>query len=560
MSISRRAMAMPSSAVSPAVDGEVADRDGRGSVQARWRPGLTSTLLLGLAGAVLFLCYLRQSWTISLNSDGASDILQAHDMLHGNVLLHGWQLSQLSFWSTELPQYVLLESVMGVSVAVVHVGGAMTCTLLVLLSAVLAKGQATGREAVVRMLVAGGIMLAPQLGHGTEIFLESPDHAGTAVPLLVTWLAIDRLAERRWLMPVTVAVLLTWTLVADPLALWAGAVPLFVVGAARAYRKLAVDGQTPAAAWPDLALAAAAVLATLAASAVYKLIRAQGGYALLPFANHLITTHGLMASLSGTLVDILAVFGADFLGLTAQPVTALVAVHLVGLGVAVWAVALAIRRFPRDTDRVAQILLIAVLVTVTALLVGGRSGNPWNGRYIAPMLPAAAVLTGRVLAGRLISARLLPLTGVVLLGYLAALGHGAVQPPVPTVNHRLADWLVARHLDYGLSSYWLGSSITVSTGQQVRIRPIQPAPSGPGLGPTIESQASWYDPRQHTADFVIIPAGRARDVPPDPTLAELLATFGTPRRTYRVGKDLVLFYGRNLLPQVHQLKSYGYSG
>ncbi len=179
MWISRKAAALPSAvAVSPGMDGEVAGRDRRRPALARWRPGLITALLLALAGAVLFLCYLRQSWTLSLNSDGAADILQARDMLHGNVLLHGWQLSQVSFWSTELPQYMLLESVMGVSVAVVHVAGAMTCTLLVLLSALLAKGRATGREAIVRMLVAGGIMLAPQLGPGTAIFMLSPRSCG----------------------------------------------------------------------------------------------------------------------------------------------------------------------------------------------------------------------------------------------------------------------------------------------------------------------------------------------------------------------------------------------
>ena len=40
----------------------------------------------------------------------------------------------------------------------------MTYTLLVLIAAALAKGTATGREAAVRMLIAGGIMLAPELG------------------------------------------------------------------------------------------------------------------------------------------------------------------------------------------------------------------------------------------------------------------------------------------------------------------------------------------------------------------------------------------------------------
>ncbi len=565
---SRKVVALPSAvAVSPGADGEVAGRDEPRPVLARSRPGLITGSLLALAGAVLFLCYLRQSWTRSLNSDGAADILQAHDMLHGNVLLHGWQLSQVSFWSTELPQYVLLESVMGVRVAVVHVAGAMTCTLLVLLSALLAKGRTTGREAVVRMLVAGGIMLAPQLGPGTAIFMLSPDHAGTAVPLLVTWLVVDRLADRRWWTPVIVVVLLAWALVADPLVLWAGVVPLAVACAARAYHQLAVERRPLASARPDLALAAAAVLAIPAASAAYRLIRAHGGYGLLPLADQMIPGDALVRSLIGTLKDVLALFGADFLGLTVRPAIALVAVHLVGLGLAVWGVAVAIRRFPRDTDRVVQILLIAVLAMVAAMVISGRatSLHPTDGRVMAPMLPSVAALTGRVLAGRLLAgrplpARLLPLLGVALLGYVAALGYGAAQPPTPTVNQQLATWLVAHHLDYGLSGYWQGSSTTVVSGQRAQLRPIQPAPSGAGLGPTIEAQASWYDPRQHDADFVIVPAGFTYSLPPDPTWAEALATFGKPRRVYRVGANVVLFYGRNLLPSVHQLKSYGYSG
>ena len=521
------------------------------------------------AGAVLFWCYLRQSWTRSLNSDGAADILQAHNMLQGNVLLHGWQLSQVSFWSTELPQYMLLESVMGVRVAVVHVAGAMTGTLLVLLAALLAMGRATGREAVVRMLVAGGIMLAPQFGPGTAIFMLSPDHAGTAVPLLVTWLVVDRLADRRWWTPVIVVVLLAWALVADPLVLWAGLVPLAVACAARACHQLAVDRRPLASARPDLALAAAALLAIPAASAAYWLIRAHGGYGLLPLADQMIPIDALARSLTGTLKDVLTLFGADFLGMTAQPAAALVAVHLVGLGLAVSGVAVAVRRFPRDTDRVAQILLIAVLAMVTAMVISGRAMglHPTDGRVMAPMLPSVAALTGRVLAGRLISARLklisvrvLPLLGVALLGYVAALGYGAAQPPTPTANQELASWLVAHHFDYGLSGYWQGSSVTVISGQRAQLRPIQPSPSGAGLGPTIEAQASWYDPRQHDADFVIVPAGLTHNVPPDPTRSEALATFGEPTRVYRVGTHLVLFYDRNLLPSVHQLRSYGYSG
>lgn len=41
------------------------------------------------AAAVLFFCYLQISGVESVTSDGASNALQAWDMLHGNWLLKG---------------------------------------------------------------------------------------------------------------------------------------------------------------------------------------------------------------------------------------------------------------------------------------------------------------------------------------------------------------------------------------------------------------------------------------------------------------------------------------
>ncbi len=43
-----------------------------------------------VAAAGLFFCYWRQSQSIPLGSDGAGNVLQAWDMLHGNLLLSNW--------------------------------------------------------------------------------------------------------------------------------------------------------------------------------------------------------------------------------------------------------------------------------------------------------------------------------------------------------------------------------------------------------------------------------------------------------------------------------------
>ena len=47
-----------------------------------------------------FACYLRLARTRAVNSDGAGNALQAWDMLHGNLPLHGWSLSDVSFYTT----------------------------------------------------------------------------------------------------------------------------------------------------------------------------------------------------------------------------------------------------------------------------------------------------------------------------------------------------------------------------------------------------------------------------------------------------------------------------
>ena len=62
-----------------------------------------------VGAAALFACYLRLAGTRAVNSDGASQALQAWDMLHGNLLLRGWGLTDVSFYTTELPQYMLVD-------------------------------------------------------------------------------------------------------------------------------------------------------------------------------------------------------------------------------------------------------------------------------------------------------------------------------------------------------------------------------------------------------------------------------------------------------------------
>ena len=175
-------------------------RSSRGPASRASARRLLAAAAAVLAVALLFVAYLQMSRTYPENSDESNDLLMAWDMLHGNVLLHGWYLSDVSFITTELPQYLMLERLFGLHTDTAHIAAAMTYTLVVVLAVLLARGrvgqdQTSRREAAPRMLLTAGLMFAPQLGVGVFVLLLSLGHIGTAVPLLLTWLVIDLLTR-----------------------------------------------------------------------------------------------------------------------------------------------------------------------------------------------------------------------------------------------------------------------------------------------------------------------------------------------------------------------------
>jgi hypothetical protein len=505
--------------------------------------------LLGVIAA--FAANLGLARTRAVNSDGASNALQAWDMLHGNLLLHGWALSDVSFYTTELPQYMLVEIVRGLNQDVVHVAAAMTYTLATLLAALLARGDATGRQAVTRVLIAGGIMLAPQLASGVNILISSPDHIGTSVPVMVVWLILDR-ARRSWYIPVIVGALLGWAMVADMLVLYIGVLPLVLVCAVSIARAGAVEHRPLASQWYELALAVAALAGAAAAGLALHVIHARGGFYMPAPAGQLVQSGGMfLHNLAIAGRGLLLLGGADFLGLRGVVGTAFAVLHLAGVFLAAWGTWLATRRFLRDRDLVAQLLVTGVALNLAVYVLSSKVGVITQTREIAAVLPFAAALAGRLLAGRLQAAGPRLLLVAVLLGYLAGLAWEISQPPVAAQNQQLASWLRARHLDEGLSGYWESNVVTLTSGDRVRIRAV--ATSGGRIVPSLrESNAAWYDPGRATASFVVLFPGVAGYPGFTPERA-VLATFGRPARIYHVGAYTILVWNANLLTQLARL-------
>ena len=492
--------------------------------------------------ALLGVAYYLQARSVATISEGSSQALQAWDMVHGNPLLRGWSLSDVSFYTTELPEYALVELVRGLNTWTIPTAAAVSYFGQVVLAGFLARGRARGFEGWVRGLIAVGIMLAPPLGPATALLMASPDHVGTHVPLLLIYLVLDRVRPRWWV-PVVVLVLLTWGTIGDPLVIYEGALPVAGVCVLRVYRR-----RGPwRAQWYDLSLAAAAGLSAGLARVILKVIEDHGGfYVRTPIAAF--GTPGQVSALLWTKVgNVLLVFGADFFGVVFGRSAWVALLHLIAVVLVFWAVAAVVRRLYVEEDQVTVMLAAAFVVVLVAYVLGTKP----DSNEVVGLLPIGAVLAGRVLGPKLIGTGLVPVLSVVFVVFAVFLGANATWPAQVNPNQAVGTWLRQHGYTYGLAGYWNASAITVETGGAVTVRPVRTYQASV-VTTNFQSDSSWYDANQHYANFVITtPTNRCGDL--CLTKWGLKEGFGPPAQVVEVGDFEVLIYDQNLLTSVTEV-------
>src|SRR6185437_12915144 len=257
--------------------------------------------------------------------------------------------------------------------------------------------------------------------------------------------------------------------------------------------------------------------------------------------------HRVVVALEG----ILNVYGADFFhisqnnpfgpalgGLPLAVGVALAVVHLVGVGLAVWGFFRAFRFF-------------------------FDSAGLFDAREILAVLPFGAVLAGRMVTGSLARARLgrVRLTPVVTGGlagvlacYLAALGYGAAQSPVPDSMQAVIPWLEAHHLTHGLGTYAESNLITMDSGGRLAIRDVAWRSAG-NLPRHFETKSSWDDPRYSYANFILtnsadhlgMTGGANRLVSMIPRSAIAALHAGPPAHVYHYKTFTIMVWNHNLL-------------
>lgn len=517
-----------------------------------------------VAGLAVFAFFLQISYGGRIDSDGANSALQAWDLIHGHLLMRGWDFGDATFYTFELPVNGITELIFGLGPRAAHVASALVYLIIAACAVALAVGGAVGAARPARAAVVVGIMAVPLLTIATTYTLiEEPDHPGTSVFILLPALLIDqvagRLQGRRWVAPL-VCVLLAAGQLGDATVLYVG-VPAVVL--ACGYRMLAQRRLRCA----DAAMVVAAIVSVPLEMAVRAIITHLGGYqevapktVLAPpgqWAHNVVVVLGVLRSLYGATV-------------TAQTQLGVLAAVLgtVGLLAAAAGLVLVVVRW-RKSSRAEHLLVLAIAANLGVYLIS-KSAQADGYREIAAVLPCGAALAARTvvpatfrLARRAVAVAvvtalvaLVPLSAAASRPHVGpalgpAPGDGATTPTAP-----LTAWLEAHQVTYALAGYWSASVVTLQSGGQVQVRAITLVPRASGTGydinvPYWETNSQWYESSQHDARYVIAQSsGRW-----SPVTYERF--FGKPTATYQVAGFVVLQYPGNLLTRVLPMLGIG---
>jgi hypothetical protein len=501
----------------------------------RWLRRLLAAAPWIVGCIALFAFYLRVSFTGHVTSDGANNALQAWDMLHGHLLLHGWIIGDATYYTFDLPVLAVSEIFFGLGDLASHAASALTYLIVTVSAVAVALTDSRGLARVARCGVVVAVLTAMFHVENAPYLVGAPDHTGTSAFLLVSFLLIDR-APARWYMPPLLCAILCAGQIGDATVRYV-AVPAVVVVCG--YRAVAVRK----ARTDDAANALAAAVSVPLASAVRAVMLHFGAYqmvapkiAVAPIRRW---PHNAVLAWDAIRVLFGAVTGSG------SPSLARDAGYLLGIA-CLLAAAAGFARVVwtwRTASRAEQLLCAAMVINLVAYVVSTLP-VPGNTREVVAVLPCGAVLAARAcVPAHIGTLRAVVVTGLTAMAALLILTIAAASPTAAVPTAPLGAWLEAHGLTYGLAGYWNSSAITLQSGNRVQVLAVT-MNGRQVIRYDWETNTSWFDPSRHDATFVITDLRGNGLIPP----AERY--FGKPVEIDHVAHWAILIYQKNLLEQV----------
>ena len=484
---------------------------------------------------VYFGIYLAAALNIPYNSDHASIILEAKAILEGNVLLKGWTLSTVSFYTTEMPFYVVSVFLLGVDERIIFLVTALNFALLSLVSVYLASVSADGRVSPGKLVVSGCLSMF-LVAFYANVNQHSPGHAVGFTYCLISLIFLLKFQQSNRIVGLLGYFLLcTTAFTGDTFTIYTWGLP---VGITMTYKLVTEKFRKE-----YVLLLAATVSAIVLSSVTMDLIQHNGGFRV-PGVNTTFVAYPRIADnvffvLAG-LFDLFSVnlFGQQIFSLN----TLLGSLRMVGVVLFIQTMVWGIKDF-RRLALLNQILVVAICLNALEYLVGNQATERATIRYMMPsLIYSIALITNMVWEKYLAGYRYkyyVPLCLLISLALIPPLS--LTKPEIP--GAKLTSFLMDRHLTHGYSQFWLASSTTVRSKEMVNISPV--LSRGTYVVPFHWlSDEKWYT---NEANFVVV--DNVKNIF-NVNLTAAVNTFGVPDETYRVDDYTILVWNKNISPNL----------
>ena len=517
---------------------------------------------IGAFGALYLVTWLLSDVSLHIfagNSDGATVVLEGQSISSGNLLLHGWSLSNDSFWSIDAMFYAIYVHIEGVKDEALHVVPAFIAALVIVLGLWLVRDE----DRSWRFYFAGGVVflvLALPNPDLSFFLLQGPWHVGTALYCLV---AFAVLAEDRWNIGLVIAVVvLVAGFLGDLATVTLGMIPVTFAGLTEMVRMRSFRRGLPSAVVGPVAFG----IAELSRSILNHL----GAFTLSNGITHAASSR-YMTNLGHSMTSMAGLLGVTRLVIGPSSVLSANAmtngsglsrlVRLPLLGIVAIGVAFSIYVFVRGmivgvhgdrrsarSLRIDALLLSGIAGSVATYVYLCPNNNADYARYLIAGLIFATVLSARTFARALrrmhLPRSILPLTlvGMLLVTSIGiATGSELTKPRAHQPSAQLAVFLERHHLLIGIGDYWSSSIVTVTSGDRVIVRPVITDLTRTIVRYERQSDAAWYDRTKFQfLVYDVTHPWRAINA------TTAITTFGRPKVAYVVGNYRVIVWPKPL--------------
>jgi len=403
---------------------------------------------------IMAVVYYHMSMRIEINSDMASGLLEAKDMVNGNILLNGWSLSTVPFYFTELIWYAIGIAVFGFSHKLSYAFSAIYLAILCVTMVSASENKKLGAALSFFFLGSPVVFLSQNL-------LTPVVHVGTYILSLGVFILIKRTVSAGCKKSILAAyIIMSILYFSDAMSMYLVFIPLIVTSGTY------LLGMKIEKRW--LHITAVSIASYLTSILIWKLFTRYGftvpGLQETKFAS----TTAIWKNISDFFEGTFRLYSAYFFGLSPKaPGTAQVCLSFLALLIFFGLLVTRLVSFCKFRGQDLY-LLTATFIMPVAFIVSDISVGLGSIRYIIPFFVFGAVFASSNDTFNRFNARTFLALLMVFLVSGALHIRETLQASTATDKYaQINKALVAAGATNGFAAYWDASSVSVYGNIQV---------------------------------------------------------------------------------------------